>query len=63
MIEVETIDDLPIPKPGDKGIELPRWSRFVPYRATAWAYLNRDDGGEIVIFNGKNYRLKRKRKA
>ena len=57
MIDVETMEALPIPKKGDT-YRLPSWEKDTNYRATAWAYLNREDGGLIVEMNGKTYRLK-----
>lgn len=59
-IEVKTLDDLPLPKMGSGGIECPNWDRSVSYRATAWAYLNREDGGDTVIYKGEKYRLQKK---
>lgn len=35
--------------------ELPNWQMVGRYRATAWAYLNRDDGGNVVIVNGQKW--------
>jgi hypothetical protein len=36
---------------------LPNWQTCTPthFRATAWAYLMREDGGAVVILNGQRY--------
>ena len=48
------VEDLPIPVPGSQ-FELPNWGRKTGYRATAWAYLTREDGGDVVILNGEKW--------
>jgi hypothetical protein len=52
---VDTMDKLPIPEPGSGGIYLPNWQVWVSYRATAWGYLNRGDGGLFVTYKGTTY--------
>lgn len=36
---------------------LPNWEKKGQYRATAWAYLNRADGGPRVEYDRQSYRL------
>lgn len=51
MKNCKTLNDLPEKALGG-GYYLPNWKMFVNYRATAWAYLNREDGGETVEICG-----------
>ena len=52
--EIKSMEDLP---PAANYI-LPNWTpRDNHYRATAWAYLNRVDGGDTVLLNGEQYSL------
>lgn len=51
-IAVSRLEDLP---PG-AGYSLPKWGLNNQHRATAWAYLMREDGGSLVINAGKAYR-------
>ena len=52
--KIKCLEDLP----EGKGYFLPGWHQQYQYRATAWAYLNRDDGGKSVLFtNGERYTL------
>ena len=51
--KVETLEDLPT----NRGFRLPNWNQDQQYRATAWAYLNREDGGLLVYSGGTAYRL------
>jgi hypothetical protein len=48
------VEDLPLPTAG-QGFDLPKWKKTVPHRATAWAYLTREDGGDVVILNGQKW--------
>lgn len=60
FIVVHSMEDLPEGIPARQGREgsgytLPNWKQVGQYRATAWAYLNREDGGAVVILNGQRY--------
>ena len=50
--KIAKMEDLPA-----KGYKLPNWNQSGQYRATAWAYLNRDDGGLLVYSEGTAYKL------
>ena len=50
--KIASMEDLPA-----KGYTLPNWSQSGQYRATAWAYLNREDGGLLVYSEGTAYKL------
>lgn len=42
--------------PAIKGFALPNWANHTHcMRATAWAYLTRDDGGPFVVLNDRRY--------
>lgn len=41
--------------PAVRGYDLPNWGHVFRYRATAWAYLTRSDGGPFVLLNGRKY--------
>lgn len=64
FIVVHSLEDLPevAARPGHEGhgYTLPNWTagNVGQYRATAWAYLNREDGGSVVYLNGQGYTLK-----
>ena len=50
--KITSMEDLP-----SKGYTLPNWNQSGQYRATAWAYLNREDGGLLVYSEGTAYKL------
>jgi len=50
-----TLDALPAPARGEC-YALPNWNQTTPFRATAWAYLTRPDGGDHVAFKGESWR-------
>jgi len=50
--KIASMEDLPA-----KGYTLPNWKQIGRYRATAWAYLNREDGGLLVYSEGTAYKL------
>ena len=50
--KIASMQDLP-----EKGYKLPNWNQEGQYRATAWAYLNREDGGLLVYSEGTAYKL------
>ena len=53
VISVKNLEGLP----ASKGYYLPEWKQEGQYRATAWAYLNREDGGLLVYSEGTAYKL------
>ena len=53
MKTIRSMEELP----AKGGFYLPEWEKSVPYRATAWAYLNREDGGPKVTSDGETYYL------
>lgn len=57
LVKVSCVEDLPAPDVtnGADGFLLPAWGKKNQYRATAWAYLNREDGGKVVYYNGVGY--------
>lgn len=54
---VNKLEDLP-GQMDTLGYFLPKWGNFTPYRATAWAYLLRHDGGPFVVKDGAIYALR-----
>lgn len=50
--KIASMEDLP-----EKGYTLPNWNQSGRYRATAWAYLNREDGGLLVYSEETAYKL------
>jgi hypothetical protein len=54
-VPVKKLEDLPEVVLGSGGYCLPNWRKIVGYRATSWAYLQREDGGPFVTYAGKTY--------
>ena len=56
MNYVKRLEDLPVPKAGVP-YGLPNWNKTTGYRATAWAYLTREDGGNVVTLGDEQWSI------
>ena len=53
MKAIRRMEELPI----KTQFRLPNWKQSCNYRATAWAYLNRPDGGTLIESDRETYKL------